>query len=201
MSRLCPSPLEPIGGAPTGTRMRSARLPAALLARLPSRPLLLVLPLIGLLAVAPRGALAQSGPPPDPAPSAVPEAPAARPDAPAAVRIDVSGLEEDCGPGVCCPATTKEKLSITIAGLLLFSVTFLLLRAAMVSALIRRDWNPVLAAHSALSVSLVVGTVATSIIAHMVKGCWLTGFTGLACLMSFVWFLHAIFVLVAVRKR
>ncbi len=199
MSRLCPAPLEPIGGAPTGTRMRSARVN---LRSLRALTLAIALAIAGLLALAaPLGAQAQSGPPPDPAPSVVPEAPAARPDAPAAVRIDVSGLEEDCGPGVCCPATTKEKLSITIAGLLVFSVTFLLLRAAMVSALIRRDWNPVLAAHSALSVSLVVGTVATSVIAHMVKGCWLTGFTGLACLMSFVWFLHAIFVLVAVRKR
>lgn len=187
MSRLCPSPLEPIGGAPTGNRMRS------------TRPALLLLALLAF--AAPMGVLAQSGPPPDPAPRAVPEAPAAQPESPASVRIDVSQLDDDCGPGVCCPATTKEKLSITFAGLLLFSVTFLLLRAAMVSALIRRDWNPVLAAHSALSISLVVGSIGTSIVAYMVKGCWLTGFTGLACLMSFVWFLHALFVLVAVRKR
>lgn len=136
------------------------------------------------------------------APMSFAQEPAAPPpiEQPAAPQVNINfGAEDDCGG--CCPATTREKLVIGGASVGLFGVVFVLLRAAMVSALIRKDWSPLLASHSALSATLMVGSTGTTLVSYLVKGCWLGGFAMLSALLFGVWLVHLLFTLLAVRGR
>lgn len=135
---------------------------------------------------------------PAPVPTAVPAAPPAAPRlAPPALSV-LPSLDAECGIGGC-PTTTREKIVISVAGIAMFGVFFMLFRAAMVSALIRKEWSPGLASHAALSTALLAASIGTSITAYVVKGSWNMGLSGMACLMLGVWGVHLLFTLIAVR--
>lgn len=142
------------------------------------------------------GAFAQRASAQEPTPPSgeVPASPTAAPT----LNLNL-GVDDDCEG--CCPTTTREKMVIGGGSVGLFAVVFVLLRAAMVSALIRKDWSPLLASHAALSATLMVGTTGTTVLAYAVKGCWLTGFALLSSVLFAFWFVHLLFTFVAVRGR
>lgn len=113
---------------------------------------------------------------------------------------ELNGDLSECAGG-CCATTTRETVMIAGFGLFWAVLSFFLTRAAMVSALVRKEWRPSLAAHTAISTTLVLVSVGVSILAYTVHGCWLPGFNLLAAFLGAVWAMHLVFTLVAVRQH